>query len=240
MRYLWMIGFFVINLDAQAQQKQDLQAEEEEEISDPFERPNRVIFSFNRIIDGLFLKPAAILYDQVMPQIFKKAFKNVKQNLGEVTNVACYALQGEGHKSLKSAGRFVLNTSVGLGGLIDVAKEIDLNPEDTDMGKTLKKWGAKPGFYLVIPILGPSSLRDGIGLAVTTVTDPWYCTASNKHRAHNHHKQQRKPLYGIYAVDLTRQRAKLIDITDDLERSVDPYGATRSYYAQYQQENETE
>lgn len=238
MRYLWMVGLFAIDLCAQTQQKQDLQMEEE--IADPFEGPNRVIFSFNRIIDGLFLKPAAILYDQVMPQIFKKAFKNVRQNLGEVTNVAYYALQGEGHKSLKSAGRFVLNTSVGLGGLIDVAREIDLSPEDTNMGKTLKKWGAKPGFYLVIPILGPSSLRDGIGLAVTTTADPWYYAASNKHRAHNHHKQQRKPLYGIYAVDLTRQRANLIDITDDLERSVDPYVATRSYYAQHQQDDETQ
>lgn len=209
-------------------------SQEISEESDPLEAPNRIIFFFNRIIDGLFIKPAAILYDQVMPNAVKKTVKNVKSNLGEISNTAYYALQGDGKRSMKSLGRFAVNTTVGIGGAMDVAQHIDLEPEETDMNETMIRWGATPGFYIMIPVLGPSSLRGTLSLATDTAGDPWYYITGNKKRIHNHHQQQRIPLYSTYLSNRLDQRSRYIGVTNEIQENIDPYVAMRTYYFQHQ------
>lgn len=213
---------------------------EQTEISDPLEPVNRAVFSFNTLIDGLFLKPLAILYDQAMPSIVKTGVKNFTTNLKEIQNSIFYCLQGDVKNGLKSLGRFTFNTMTGCGGLIDFAKKIDLPYSETNMNETMVKWGIPMGIYIVIPFLGPSSMRGMSGTALDLISDPWYYIAANKKRAHNHHKQNLIPLYAIYAIDRVQKRAQLLEVIDSANRSLDPYAVIRSYYAQHQKNKEVE
>ena len=131
-----------------------------EEISDPFEDLNRDIFIFNEKLDEKLLKPAAIAYRKVTPQFARSGVTNFFNNLEEIDTTINQVLQGEIKHAFNDAGRFVINTTIGLFGLIDVASKMGLERHEEDFGQTLGVWGFDSGPYIMIPFLGPSNPRD--------------------------------------------------------------------------------
>jgi phospholipid-binding lipoprotein MlaA len=130
---------------------------------DPLERVNRWSYNFNAQFDEYVFLPVSNGYRRV-PGPIRLGVHNFFHNLGEVTSTANYMLQLRLKGGARSLGRFVINSTIGIGGLFDVAAKFKLSPEQTGFGATLSTWGVPPGPYLVIPILGPSTLRDGAGL----------------------------------------------------------------------------
>ena len=131
-----------------------------EEISDPFEDLNRDIFIFNEKLDEKLLKPAAIAYRKVTPQFARSGVTNFFNNLEEIDTTINQVLQGEIKYAFNDAGRFVINTTIGLFGLIDVASKMGFERHEEDFGQTLGVWGIDSGPYIMIPFLGPSNPRD--------------------------------------------------------------------------------
>ena len=127
---------------------------------DPWEGFNRPVFSFNDTLDTYALKPVAKGYQAVTPRFFEDGVHNVFRNIGDVTNLANNLLQGKVHDAGVAGGRLIFNTTFGLLGFFDVASEMGLQRNDEDFGQTLGAWGLGSGPYLVVPFLGPSSLRD--------------------------------------------------------------------------------
>ena len=137
---------------------------------DPWEPMNRRIYNFNAIFDNYVFLPVVQAYEFVLPVFVQKGITNFFNNLTEVTNLTNSLLQFKFEKAVNTFGRIVINTTVGLGGVIDVATTVDGIPrEDEDFGQTLGFYGLGPGPYLVLPILGPSNLRDTGGLVADSV-----------------------------------------------------------------------
>lgn len=137
---------------------------------DPWEPMNRRIYNFNAIFDEYVFLPVVRTYEFVLPGFVQTGISNFYKNLTEVTNLMNSLLQFKFEKAVNTFGRMCINTTVGLGGLIDVATLNDgIHREDEDFGQTLGFYGLGPGPYLVLPILGPSDLRDTAGLVVDTV-----------------------------------------------------------------------
>ena len=128
---------------------------------DPWERFNRKVFDFNERVDELVLKPVATAYRNVVPALVRQGVSNVLGNIGDVWSAANHLLQGKVHHGLDMGMRVLTNTVFGLGGLLDPASEMGLVKRSEDFGQTLGRWGMGPGPYVVLPLLGPSSLRDG-------------------------------------------------------------------------------
>ncbi|WP_373186178.1 VacJ family lipoprotein [Halopseudomonas sp.] len=128
---------------------------------DPWEPVNRVIFSFNDTLDRFTLKPAAKAYDRFVPEPVSDSISNVFSNLGEPRNLVNDTLQGKFHDAGIDTARFLLNSTVGVLGVFDVATRMGLQRNDEDFGQTLGAWGVPSGPYIVLPLLGPSTLRDG-------------------------------------------------------------------------------
>src|SRR5690606_25501107 len=137
---------------------------------DPWERYNRAVFSFNETVDRYTLKPVAQAYRAVMPDLGERAVSNFFSNLSEPRNLINNILQGKGEGALITTARFLFNSTFGLGGLIDVASSFDLPEQDEDFGQTLGAWGVDSGPFLMLPFLGPSTVRDAGGFAVDVVT----------------------------------------------------------------------
>lgn len=140
--------------------------------SDPYEPTNRVIHEFNVEADRYVLSPVAEGYDLVMPTLFKHLIGNGLSHLDLTNDFANYLLQGDVDRALETFGRFALNTIVGAGGLLDPATEFGLPKDDTDFGITLGKYGVAEGPYMVLPLLGPSTLRDTGGFVVDRAFSP--------------------------------------------------------------------
>lgn len=151
-----------------------LQKEQEEiEEYDPWEPYNEAMFSFNyNVLDRYFLKPAATAWDWVLPDPFQRSLSNAFDNLAMPRRVINNLLQ----LKLKRAGyevtRFILNTTIGVAGLFDIAKEGGIEKSDEDTGQTMGFYGIGPGPYLILPALSPLTVRDGVGLAVDMALDP--------------------------------------------------------------------
>jgi len=140
---------------------------------DPFERINRVTFSFNVGLDRVLLKPLASGYDNYTPKVAKTGVRNFFNNLDDVRVGVNDLLQLNFTQAAKDFGRFAVNSTVGVAGLFDVAQPaFDLDKNRQDFGKTLAHWGVGSGPYLVLPIIGPSTARDALGFSVDTVVDP--------------------------------------------------------------------
>lgn len=129
---------------------------------DPWDRLNRFTYRFNARFDEAVFLPVANGYRR-LPAPLRAGVHNFFSNLGEIDNIINYALQCLPMRGLRSAGRLLINSTIGLGGLIDVAGKLELSSAPTGLSSTLATWGVHPGPYLVIPVLGPSSLRDGFG-----------------------------------------------------------------------------
>lgn len=196
---------------------------EHQRINDPFEPANRFVFALNRAIDAAIIKPLATLYRELAPKVLQEAIGNILANLRTPVVLANDVLQGEGRRAGNTLARFVVNTTVGLGGTIDVASEMGIPRHAEDFGQTLAVWGVPEGPYLVLPIFGPSNPRDTVGLVADFFTDPinWYAVNTGQEfitysRA------------GTTGIDV---RARHMKELDDLERtSLDYYAAIRSLY----------
>ena len=155
-----------------------LQAEEAKEADtakpvDPLESINRKVFVFNDGLDRFLLKPAAKSYRFVTPDPVEDGISNFFSNVGEVGNVANDVLQGKGKQAGKDSARFVINLVLGLGGLVDVASDMGIKKSDgEDFSQTLATWGVPRGPYLVVPFLGPSTVRDAGSRVVDSFTSP--------------------------------------------------------------------
>ncbi len=141
--------------------------------ADPAEKFNRKLFAFNQFLDRVILRPLALAYKAITPRPLRKGIENVISNLGEPVVAGNDLLQGRLRKSGTSVLRFVTNSTVGIGGLFDVATRADLPHHDNGFALTLGRAGFKPGPYLFIPVLGPSTVRDAIGNTVDAVASPY-------------------------------------------------------------------
>jgi phospholipid-binding lipoprotein MlaA len=192
---------------------------------DPLEGVNRTIFAFNQVVDGAFVEPAAIIYDGVVPAPVRNSVHNVFLNLSEPVNIINAALQGDGERFGNSFGRLFINTTLGIGGLFDVAG--NLEPEyrreyrREDFGQTMAVWGWEDSAYFVIPVFGPSTIRDTGGFVADFAATPWGFFAPTSVTL---------PLAGLRAVDA---RSQVLDQLEELERSsLDYYASLRSVYLQ--------
>lgn len=158
------VGLAVIDAGAYGQESTD---------RDPWEGFNRAMFAFNNTMDGYVLKPVAKGYKAVTPDFAERGVSNFFGNLLEIRNVLNDVLQWKWGQAGNDTGRFLINTTVGIGGIFDVARHMKLAKSDgEDFGQTLAVWGLDSGPYLVLPFLGPSTLRDGAGLPVDWGVDP--------------------------------------------------------------------
>ena len=196
----------------------------EDEIYDPIEPINRAIFSFNNFADRLVLEPVAKGYKK-LPSPIQSGLSNFLSNLRAPLVVVNQILQGQGQNAVQSSGRFVVNSTVGLFGIFDVAEKMGLEEKEEDFGQTLATWGVGDGFYIVLPLFGPSNLRDTTGMVMTMVTDPINAYAVSEGEA------WMVPMRT--AANAVDQRSKIIDEVNALrDNSVDYYAAVRSSYYQ--------
>ena len=196
----------------------------EDEIYDPLEPINRAIFSFNNILDKTIVEPAAKGYRK-LPTPIQSGIGNFLDNLKMPLVIVNQVLQGQLPNAIESTGRFVVNTTVGLIGLVDVATKIGLEEKDEDFGQTFATWGVGDGFYLVLPIFGPSNVRDAVGTVLTYSLDP-----VNAYLVYEGEAWAVPVRATINAVDY---RSKIIDEVNALRNnSVDFYAAVRSSYNQ--------
>ncbi len=144
-----------------------------EQNSDPWQGFNRAMFTFNDAVDRWTLKPLAKTYKFVMPDPLEAGVSNIFNNVLEVPNALNGVLQGDFKGAAHDTGRLLVNSTIGIGGLLDVAQYMNLPADDPeDFGQTLAVWGVGQGPYLVLPLLGPSTLRDGFGKPVDFYTNP--------------------------------------------------------------------
>jgi phospholipid-binding lipoprotein MlaA len=190
--------------------------------NDPLEPVNRAVFEFNRVLDGLILEPAARMYRTAAPEFVRDGVQNFLVNLRTPIVLANDLLQGEFARAEKTLGRFMLNTILGFGGLIDVGGRVGM-PErhSEDFGQTLAVYGVGDGPYLVLPLLGPSNPRDAVGYVVDLAFDPVFFLAPNDVG------------YGRFGAEALTFREQNIETIEELERSsIDLYAATRTLVRQ--------
>ena len=200
-----------------------------ESTPDPLERLNRVAFQFNDKMYFWFLKPVSQVYGIFIPPGIRVCIRNGFDNLRFPTRFVNNALQGKFKAAGIETARFVINSTMGLAGLFEAAsQEFNLPPPfDEDTGQTLGFYGLKPGFYVVLPVLGPSSLRDSFGLAGDAVLNPLYWIPQNLWMS--------TAIRGGILVNNTSLR--IGDYEDFKKAALDPYASMRQAYLQYR-ENE--
>lgn len=186
---------------------------------DPYEGYNRSMTKFNDAVDEAVFKPVATAYQTVTPSPVRTAVSNFFGNLGDLWSGVNHALQGNGEQTYNHVVRFTTNTVLGLGGLLDIATEMQVERNKQDFGLTLGRWGVKPGPYLVLPFLGPSTVRDTVALPVD-----WQGNVLGDLRPVSH----RNTLTGLRLVDI---RANLLTATDTLDAAaLDRYALMRDFY----------
>ena len=203
------------------------------EVKDCFENLNRATFAFNQVLDGVIFKPVAGVYRK-LPSPVKSGVGNSLDNLSNLVTIPNNILQGDLKKAGINTGRFVINTTVGILGLIDVAEYIGLSEyEKEDYGQSLAKFGVGPGCYLVLPVLGPSTVRDTAASFVNVLGgDAWYNVTVKNDTQHFSD-------IDYYSSRLTAGidfRAKNYDSIENLEKnSLDFYASVKSLYLQDRQ-----
>jgi phospholipid-binding lipoprotein MlaA len=187
---------------------------------DPWEPMNRRIHAFNDNVDKLTLKPLAKGYEAVLPNFMRRGINNFSRNLLIPLSIINNVLQGKFRNGLSETGRFLANSTVGIGGLIDAGADMGLEPHREDFGQTLAVWGVPDGPYVTIPILGPRTLRDATMIPLNFAADPLF---------HLEHDRTRRTIYFIRTVDV---RAQLFTAESLIEDSFDRYLSIRESYLQ--------
>jgi phospholipid-binding lipoprotein MlaA len=188
---------------------------------DPFERYNRAVHAFNEDFDRALFQPLARTYQKVVPRPVNRGISNFFSNLDDVWVMVNNFLQGKPRHALSDMSRVVWNTTLGLGGLFDVASHMDLPKQNEDFGQTLAVWGVSSGPYIVWPFLGPSTFRDSAGMVVQWEADPLAELVDHETRLY---------LTLLYAVDT---RASLLGATRIIDSaSLDSYAFMRDAFLQ--------
>ena len=193
--------------------------------NDPFEPTNRAVFNFDVKLDDAVAKPVAKFYNSAVPQPAREGIHNALTNLNSPVVFANDVLQGESKRASQTAGRFVINSTIGIAGFVDVAGKIGIPGHDEDFGQTLGVWCAQEGSYLVLPLLGPAPPRDLVGKVVDIGFDPFTYI-----RFHD------DTTFMIVrgGLGILDDRAANVDNVDQIERSsIDFYATTRSLYRQH-------
>jgi phospholipid-binding lipoprotein MlaA len=191
--------------------------------ADPFEPANRGVFRFNDAIDRAAVKPVARAYRDYVPSLMQKGVGNFFNNLSYPGTVINLLLQGKIAEAGEGTARFVLNTTLGWGGIFDVAAGASLPEHDEDLGQTLGKWGVPAGPFLMVPLLGPSSVRDLPSSIATRLLEPlyWFNLGNAK--------------WGAFALNFVDARARLLVLEPTLERVYDRYAFIRDAFLQRRQ-----
>jgi phospholipid-binding lipoprotein MlaA len=190
---------------------------------DPFESANRDIYRFNDTLDRHVLRPVAVAYHEHTPAWVQTGVHNFYENLGYPATVINQFLQGKFKEGSQDLARFALNTTLGWAGFIDVASGAKLPMHDEDSGQTLGRWGVPPGPYLMLPLLGPSTLRDAPARIADTVLQPLYWFHLGNER------------WGSLAVSIVDTRTQLLSVDRALREAYDPYVFMRDAYLQRRQ-----
>ena len=198
------------------------------EIYDPLENANRATFAFNNFSDQYLLEPIAKGYRFITPKPLRTMISNFLRNLNSPVIIGNELLQGDIQGAGNATGRMVINTLAGFGGIFDFASEGGIEHQPEDFGQTLAVWGLDDGLYLMLPLLGPSSLRDATGRVVDSYADPLRIYLFNTGEEHLH--------YTRVGANVVSKREELIEVINDLRRnSFDYYAAVRSAYYQRRQ-----
>lgn len=188
---------------------------------DPLEPMNRKVMEFNEGVDAMVLKPAATVYKNGVPPLIRTGVSNFFGNLGDGWNFINSALQFKFQNAAENFMRLNVNTFLGLGGILDIASELNIERHKEDFGQTLGRWGVPAGPYLVLPVLGPSTLRDALVLPIERKGDPVHVVSP---------AESRDALYVLRAVDV---RANLLRVGSLIEgAALDKYSFTRDAYLQ--------
>lgn len=196
---------------------------------DPFEKFNRQMFKFNDAVDQAALKPAATAYKRVLPSFVQTGVSNFFGNLADVWSGVNNLMQGKGQDGMSDLMRFSINSTLGLGGLLDIGSEAGLHKHNEDFGQTLGAWGVNSGPYLMLPLLGPSTVRDTLALPLDISADPW---------AYKDPVGWRNVGIALRAVD---QRAAVLDASNLMEEAaLDRYEFIRDGFLQRRQSRITD
>jgi phospholipid-binding lipoprotein MlaA len=188
---------------------------------DPWERMNRTTYKFNDKVDKAVLRPIARGYQKVTPDFLRTGVSNFFDNLGYPVVIANDLLQARFTLAGKDTGRLLMNTTLGIGGLLDPATSAGLQKNGNDFGLTLARWGAGKGPYLIIPFLGPSDVRDGLGRIPDSYGNPA-----------NYITHDWEVHYGLWAVSLLDSRYRLLSLDATLDSAYDPYLFLKNAYLQ--------
>jgi phospholipid-binding lipoprotein MlaA len=172
---------------------------DESEHNDPWEGFNRGVFNFNESLDRAILKPVAQGYRFIMPDVAEQGVSNFFDNLRDVVTFFNNVLQLKPVEATQDLSRVLINTTIGIGGLFDVASAMNIPKNDEDFGQTLGAWGVESGPYLVLPLFGPSTVRDGVGIIPDMYLDPLNQVESDELR------------YGLKVLNVVDKRASLLD-----------------------------
>lgn len=201
-------------------------ASPDEEDDDPLEGLNRCTFAFNCFFDEILFDHIAAMYHGVVPEFLRERVGYFLRNLSEPIVLVNNVLQGEMQDAEDTLRRFAINTTVGVGGVFDVSTDLDIPYKREDFGLTLASWGVDAGPYLILPILGPSNLRDTFGRIGDYAFDPvnWWAFFDDNKAIYS---------YTRTGVQILDAKADNIEIIDDLKKnSVDPYATFRAWYTE--------
>lgn len=188
---------------------------------DPFEPFNRGVMKFNETLDAALLKPAAMAYKQAVPPLVRTGVSNFFGNMGDLWSAVNSALQFKFQDSVENFMRFNVNTFFGLGGILDVASELSIERHREDFGQTLGRWGVPAGPYLMLPLLGPSTLRDALALSIDRKGDLIY---------QFHQANEQFALYSLRILDVRSNLLRLGSMLDEV--ALDKYTFTRDAFLQ--------
>lgn len=187
---------------------------------DPIEPANRVFYSINETLDEMLIKPVAGTYAYVTPDPVRQSISNFFSNLGYLNVILNSFLQGKGEQGWSDTSRFLINSTLGIGGLFDVADDMGFPSHEEDLGQTLAVWGVDQGAYLYLPIAGPRTVRHTPDIASSTLTNPLFYVTSSI-------------LYPVTALGVISKRAELLEATRMRdEAALDAYLFTREAYLQ--------
>ena len=187
---------------------------------DPLEKPNRTLFRFNEAIDKVTLKPIAKGYKKITPEPIRNGVTNFSRNLATPGSAINNFLQGKPGDGMQELARFVINSTFGIAGIIDVATFGGIEAHREDFGQTAAVWGAPAGPYVVLPFLGPRTMRETLMLPLDILADPLW---------HYDNSSWRTKLWGLRLIDV---RMRLLPLEDLMKDSSDPYVTMRESYLQ--------
>ena len=191
---------------------------------DPYEPFNRKVYKFNTVFDKYILKPPARVYVAVLPAQVRAGINNVYDNVNMIPTVANDLLQAEFNLAIKDSWRFIINSTIGIAGIFDPASTFKLPPHSNDLGLTFAKWGDKKSPYLVIPFLGPSTFRDGMGLMFNyALLTPYPYIQSDA------------VIYGVLGLRYVDLRSQMLDTERLMADAIDKYAFMRDAYLQHRQ-----